>query len=108
MHVLCHRLLLREQYPGAYLENAVQLRVRLSQICERLEESDIYSAPFVTQLAVYVLKNEFPKTTARLAKFIRPDFVITGDPLTSENLQGLEEYREAWEMDAGPSQEVAA
>jgi hypothetical protein len=106
--VLSHRLLLREKYPGNYSDTSAQLRVRLAQVCERLDDNTIYSAPFVTQLAVYVLGQEFPRTTARLAKYVRSDFKNIGDPLTSENLQGLDEYREAWELDEGPSEAVLA
>jgi hypothetical protein len=108
MHVICHRLLLRDTFPGNYSENVVQLRVRLNQVCEQLDDSSMYHAPFVTQLAVFLLKEEFPKTTARLEQFISPGFTPTSDLLTSENLRGLEEYRESWELADGPTLEAAA
>jgi hypothetical protein len=108
MHVLSHRLLLRERFPTVYPEGVAQLRLRLNRVCERLDETMAFSAPFVVQLALSVLTSEFPKTTERLAQLLTYHISPSGDPLTSENLQGLEEYREPWERENNPSPEATA
>ncbi len=115
MHVLCQRLLLRAKLPADYPESAAELRPRLNGACERLDESAAFSAPFVVGLAVSALGKEFPKTAERLGSFIsfngRPSGDLSSfssDQLTSENLQGLEEYREQWELGSEPTADEAA
>ena len=108
MHILCHRLLLREKFHVDYNDTAAQIRVRLNHACERNDESSAFSAPYVLQLAMTLLGNEFPKTTERLSPFITFQTSLSEDPLTSENLQGLEEYREPWEREHNPSSEALA
>lgn len=99
VHVLSHRLLLRKQYPAAYVERTPALRARLDQASQRLDATRAYEAEFVVRLARDLLEQEYPSTTARLAALVDvqlPPF--TGDPLTSENLRGLDEFREPWEI----------
>ncbi|MGH9966690.1 MAG: hypothetical protein ACREBG_02490 [Pyrinomonadaceae bacterium] len=109
MHILCHRLLIRDKFKLDYEETAAQVRQRLNAVCERIDESTVYSERFVVQLALFLLENEFPKTKERLASLIGyTDRPPPGDPLTSENLRGLEGYREAWELGTEPSPEAAA
>jgi hypothetical protein len=98
-HILCHRLLVRRGETDRY-RDVGEIRARLNTVCERIDENTAYSAPYVVRLALDVLENEFPKTTARLGPLVQPEAqTSTGDPLTSENLQGLDEYREAWELE---------
>jgi hypothetical protein len=108
MHVLCQRLLLRDKFPAAYPETAAQLRPRLNRVCELADESVVYTARFVMQLALFLLGQEFPRSTERLALLIPLQTSFSGDLLTSENLQGLDEYREPWEKKTTPSPEVEA
>lgn len=111
MHVLCQRLLLRERYPNEeYAETTAQLRLKLSSVCERASEENAFSAEFVVALAIQLLANEFPKTTDRLRSLVPYDYSdsVSDDSLTSENLQGLDGYRERWElMDESPSESAA-
>ncbi len=103
VHVLSHRLLLRRQHPALYDERTSALRLRLDQACQRVDETTVYEADFVIRLALDLLENEYPSTKARLGAFVEsglPPF--SGDPLTSENLNGLDEYREPWELERGP------
>jgi hypothetical protein len=110
MHVLCHRLLLREKFTETYSETVVQLRLKLNNVCARTNDRYAFSAEFVIGLAIYLLGNEFPATTSRLQSLF-PYLQVTSvseDSLTSENLQGLEDYREPWESRDEPSSDVAA
>lgn len=115
MHVLCQRVLLRAKFPAEYAASAAELRTRLNGVCERLDETAAFSTPFVVRFAASVLGKEFPVTSARLASLIHygeepPDELssFSIDQLTSENLQGLEEYREPWELGSEPSADEAA
>jgi hypothetical protein len=102
MHVLSHRLLLRETFPAPYRESSTTLRTRLNSVLARVNEAITFSSPFVVHLALSLLGNEFPKTTKRFEPVVRFDSMPLGDPLTSENLQGLNEYREPWEAEDEP------
>lgn len=99
LHILCHRLLLRQQFPTVYsdkLELILQAR-----ISEKINTSaDVltgYSDRFVVELSLSFLGDEFPKTMERFANFVKVDLQLSPDMLTAENLRGLEEYRHDWE-----------
>ncbi len=96
-HILCHRMLLRELYPGAYPVTGAVLRGQLNDYCGRITESIAYSASFVIGLIISQLGAEYPQTVERLALFVTPGYPPSPDILTTENLCGLEEYRESWE-----------
>ena len=113
VHVLCHRLLLRATFKSNYPEPAAPIRLRLSRTCDHLPESVPYSAHFVLRLALDLLKDEFPQSSRRLRELahgnLSPlDGPPTADMLTSENLQGLDEYREPWEIQQNLSDEARA
>ena len=113
IHVLAHRLLLRQEIPGKYDETPSALRLRLDRACARLDDATAYSAEFVIRLAATLLGDEYPRTRDRLGEFVEDTASLEGldeaqaNPLTSENLQGLDEYREAWEREAEPTSEAA-
>lgn len=108
MHILCHRLLIRDKFRLDYGRTAAQLRLRLNTVCERIDERTVFSATFVVELALSQLGNEFPTTTERLKQLVGYSGPPSGDPLTSENLKGLEGYREHWELVSEPSPDMAA
>ena len=116
VHVLAQRLLLRKSFPGApYDETSVALRQRLDRACQHIDETVAYADEVVLRLAVDMLENEYPRTSDRLREltvesmgFLESLGAYGGDPLTSENLRGLDEYREAWEREAEPSAEALA
>jgi hypothetical protein len=103
MHILCHRLLIRENYPLFPPESVAALRLQLNSACEKLQQVDqylIFSAPLVLQLAGSLLEKEFPATSKELKSYFSLKSSVSPDILTSENLQGLEEYREKWEVES--------
>lgn len=107
-HVLCHRLLLRRLYPASYGERTPDVRLRLARACGNIEESTAYQFAFVVRLAFALLEQEHPEASERLGRWVEPAGpAFAGDPLTSENLQGLDEYREPWELDMLPMSQVA-
>lgn len=110
MHVLCHRLLLRGKFTTTYSETSPQLRVKLNNVLERASERDVFSAQFVVALAIHLLANEFPATTSRLKSLVPSNqySVVSDDSLTSENLEGLDGYREHWELTSAPTPEATA
>jgi hypothetical protein len=115
VHVLGQRLLLRKTVANAtYEETSVALRQRLDRACQRIDANVAYADEVVIRLAVDMLEKEYPQTSERLREltvesmgFLESLGAYGGDPLTSENLRGLDEYREAWEREAEPSAEAA-
>ena len=109
MHILSHRLLLRQFHPGEYPEKPPELRVRLDRACQRVEEATAYLSVFVVQLSIGLLKSEFPTSAMRLEGYVGAAMTEPSvQMLTSENLQGLDDYREPWELDSTPSLEALA
>lgn len=114
--MLGQRLLLRKTKPDPkYDEAAAMIRARLDEACRRIDETSAYAEEVVVRLAIDMLENEYPRTAGRLREltvesmgFLESLGAYRGDPLTSENLRGIDEYREAWELDAEPSPEEAA
>jgi hypothetical protein len=104
MHILCHRLLIREKYLLFPPESAVALRLQLNNACGKLPQMDqnvlVISGPLVIQLTRSLLEKEFPATAKALTAYFSFKYGISPDMLTSENLQGLEEYRETWEVES--------
>jgi hypothetical protein len=109
VHVLCHRLLLRRIHSRAYGERTPELRERLDRACQRIDVETAYTHEFVVRLAVDLLEEEYPQTRERLQGFVgNAASPPSGDALTGENLQGLDEYREPWESDTLPRGEAMA
>ena len=109
IHILSHRLLLREFYPAKYIESASELRPRLDSACKRVDDARAFSAEFVVRLATGLLMKEFPNTSKRLAEFVGTSIAeFSANTLTSENLQGLDEYRERWENEMAQLPEISA
>lgn len=99
IHVLCHRLLLRRTLLQGQLGETAQVRSRLNAACERVDERNLDATSFVVPLALDLLEQEFPATLERLRSLARQDASPPStDSLTSENLQGLDEFRETWEL----------
>jgi tetratricopeptide (TPR) repeat protein len=97
MHVLCHRLLIIDTYGPANPGKKQVLRARLNQACERLDLNYNTLEAFVVKMAMYYLEQEYPKTFNHLGEF--EDMQIPdGNMLTSENLRGLDEYRDDLEQ----------
>jgi hypothetical protein len=107
MHVLCHRLLLREQYPGKYRESATRVRSRLNEIGASVSEWNEYSSLFVARLAANLLAAEFPRTSRHLGGLVGERAQAFAGALTSDNLQGIDPYREPWEIEGRPEAEVS-
>jgi hypothetical protein len=107
IHIICHRLLLRKYYPDALGDTAIpipgapvngaELRLQLSNLCRRIDDGNVSTMSFVLPMVIFLLENEFPKTTERLKGYVNSTFADDPAILISENLQGLEEYREKWE-----------
>lgn len=124
MHVLCHRLLLRNIYRQIIIDgkrvigsrpvtndvdpserateidmnhdSVAKLKSRLNAACRRLEEVEIGSASFVVWFATGLLEPDYGETRARLEKLVgsKTGRDFSSDLLTSDNLKGLEEYQE--------------
>lgn len=102
VHVLAHRLLLRQVAPPPTQDPAQQqaLRARLAAACDRVDP-DAVAAPtrFVLDLALALLDGEHPATVQRLSSLATPNAgLATREALTNENLCGLDEFREPWEQ----------
>ncbi|HYE55701.1 MAG TPA: hypothetical protein VD996_12685 [Chitinophagaceae bacterium] len=97
MHVLCHRIMLRIHYPRSYAQNIAALRAKLNTACDRVDLSAAYDMEFVLSLALFLLGDEFPKTANRLSGVGKQIYAAPASMLTTENLRGLEEFRESWE-----------
>ncbi|OQP40037.1 hypothetical protein A4H97_17625 [Niastella yeongjuensis] len=97
IHILCHRLLLRRFYSVPLPEPAAAIRVTLNEAAQRINESHIVDLGFVLVLVIDLLGEEFPKTVNSLSNYKTSPYSITPAILTSEDLQGLSQYREGWE-----------
>jgi hypothetical protein len=104
VQILCHRLLVHNIYgqenKGDEQESArkvAAIRSRLSDACERINADNAYTAPFIIEMAIPLLGDEYPKTRKRLEEFQLSGATPSPDILTTENLRGLEEFRESWE-----------
>jgi hypothetical protein len=99
MHILCHRLLLRTYYKESYTETTADLRFKLNTACDRIEKASSYDLQMVITLTLEMLGKEFPGTAERLAGLVYSNskYSFSQETLITENLQGLEEYREPWE-----------
>jgi len=97
IQVLCHRLLVYDSYPLENKSNIPAIRSRLSDACERINADNAYAVPFVIELAIPLLGDEYPRTRKRLEEFQLYGTSPGPDILTTENLRGLEEFRESWE-----------
>jgi hypothetical protein len=97
IHVLCHRLLLRRFYNVPLKETAATIRVTLNEAAQRIDESNIASLGFVLVLVKELLGEEFPKTVGLLSRYRVSSYSITPATLTTENLQGMEQYKDTWE-----------
>ncbi|WP_217602378.1 ATP-binding protein [Chitinophaga sp. GbtcB8] len=99
IQILCHRLLIHDTHHLSNNNIIPALRFRLNAACERINESNAYTVPFVIELAIPLLGDEYPKTRKQLESFNIHGFKPTLDILTTENLRGLDEYRESWEQE---------
>jgi hypothetical protein len=99
IHVLCHRLLLRQTYPQPFVESSATIRSKLNNACQRLDMSLGPHSTFVISIASQLLGDEYPLTSDKLSETLRTTYPVNPDMLTSENLQGLDEYREKWEIE---------
>lgn len=111
VQILCHRLLVYNIYlrqiNGNGPENKVDeqesarkvaaTRGRLNDACERINADNAYTAPFIIEMAIPLLGDEYPQTRKRLEEFQPSGVTPSPDILTTENLRGLEEFRENWE-----------
>ncbi|KAA2238777.1 AAA family ATPase [Chitinophaga agrisoli] len=97
VHILCQRLILRQVFLTNDPEGAAILRNRLSTACSRMDFSAANRPAFICSLIVQLLADEFPETAARFALEADPQVEISAHLLLTENLRGMEPYREAWE-----------
>ena len=109
MHILGQRLLLRRFHPAAYAVGNDVLKQQLAALCESIEISQAYSGGFVIALAAAMLdQNVFPTAFEHLAQALGKAVAsVTPEALTGENLQGLDEYRNAWELQEATSPQAA-
>ena len=99
IHVLCHRLLLRQTFQQPLEESSSTIRSRLNDACQRLDMTLNQHSTFVISIASQLLGEEYPMTRNKLSENLRTTYPMNPDMLTSENLQGLDEYREKWEIE---------
>lgn len=109
VHIISQRLLLRRFHDGSYKATTGALQQQLAAACERLDPTLTYSAGFVAALAAQMLgKDLFPATYERLEPALaKAGDVVRAAALTAENLQGLDEYRQPWELYEATSLEAA-
>lgn len=109
MHILAQRLLLRRFHEVAYPVSKADLQQRLAAVCERIDVSQAYSAGFVVPLAAAMLDEKvFPTAFQHLAPALGKAVAsVAPEALTGENLQGLDEYRDAWELQDATSPQAA-
>lgn len=99
IQVLCYRLLLRKFYEVQYLETKNSLTQRLSEVLSDYEPEGPH-LDFMISLALSLLGEDYPRTFAKYAGFAKhPDMPAPTDMLTSQNLEGLDDYRESWEIE---------
>jgi hypothetical protein len=109
IQVLCQRLLIHSENPETLSEAIHGIRYRLDRACECLDDASAYSATEIVSLAARLLEEEFPRTAKHLVQFLGSSALLSMSPnLTSENLQGLDEYRESWELDSDAPLEAMA
>jgi hypothetical protein len=94
---------LRKYYPSFFDSGEAELRLLLSKVCKSVDDGNVASMSFVLPMVIFLLGEEFPTTTSRLSKYVGSTFVDSPEILLSENLQGLDEYREKWEIEDNAS-----
>jgi hypothetical protein len=108
LHVLGQRLLLRRERDLSDRATREALEQELAGLCERLTTEQVHSAGIAAVLAGSLLDGRvFPNARRRLE--LTPSAVsqeVQIDLLT-DDLQGLDEYREPWELDALDASRIA-
>ncbi len=99
MQILCHRLMLRKFGETIFFEPFSPILQRLNEAAERFNEPDNRDASFVLALAIIFLTPEFPMTVTKIKPYVYQKVEPSANLLRTENIRGIEPYRDAWETD---------
>lgn len=103
LHVVGQRLLLRRDYPKVVSAAREALEHTLAGVCERLSVEQVHAAGIAAALAWTLIEERlYPKAKHRLEPALgsfKSHLEFAFD-LLAEDLQGLDEYREPWELEA--------
>lgn len=111
VHILCQRLLLHQNFNTLQKEQHLQILEELNKRCLRLNKNQKSIPGFIISLAVQFLADAYPATVTRLEdyylkyKFRSQTDTEQSNMLKTENLRGLEKYRESWENDDDDDEE---